>query len=504
MRILLVHPKINFDNMEPLGLLSLGTSLKRRGFDVLVLDIFPHDTSYFERHLDTFDPDCIGFGFETPGCARAAELIDVARERVPGAHICAGGIHVSVLPEQTLRELGLDFVVVGESELSFPRVCRALSEGKPITNLPGVGVLLPNGTFHLSPSLPLIEDLDAFAPIERTLLDGFRFYFEPPGCVRGLVRRRVANVLASRGCPYECMFCQSDFIMGRCVRMRSVENVLDEIGDLQSRFGIDTIYFADDGITVNPGWIEQFCNRKLQRGMRFAWACQSRADCLSEERVHLMKKAGCLQIDIGIESGDPSVLRYLRKSETIDEYLMAGEWVRSTGLRLLCSFVIGTPVETTRSYKLTRNLIRMLRPSMCQYFTLVPYPETWLAREALKDNVLGKMSFSDKGSQKHWDGSVLRGIVSPEEQGRAKVRLQRMTFFRDHLLLVVGWIKYPRYLGVLIAAVLRVTLANSLPATRRARNPVAFAQNVYSEFNKTLLFRARNDVVEARVWTNAS
>lgn len=492
MKILLVHTRINYDNMEPLGLLSLATALKRAGFQTSVLDIFPQDDLYFCDWIHTFAPDLIGFGFETPGVRRTRELIGLARCIAPEIQLCAGGIHTSVLPQTTLHDLDLDFVVVGEAEGNFPLICQALQNGRSIQGLPGVGITDIGGSFHLTPPPPLIADLDALAPVDRSLLHGHRFYFEPPGCVRGLVRTRAANILASRGCPYNCTFCQSDYLMGKEVRLRSVASVIREIKELRERYEIGTIYFADDGITVDRDWIERFCEHLLSENLDIGWGCQSRADCLSPERVNLMKRAGCLQIDMGIESGDPEVLGYLNKSETPRQYLEAAGWIRGAGMRLLCSFVIGTPVETSASYEKTSNLIQALRPSMCQYFTLVPYPGTDLARQALETNALEHLSFSERGSQKLWAGGSLRGNLSREEQVRMKAALQRTTFLRDHLSLVLGWARYPRHVFRLARVIFQngFFLRSAFPLRRF--NPVEIAQTIYHAYNRDLLQRARS------------
>jgi radical SAM superfamily enzyme YgiQ (UPF0313 family) len=492
MKILLVHPKINYDNMEPLGLLSLGTVLKQNEFTVKVLDVFPDDDDYFLEQANKFEPDLIGFGFETPGYTRVSNLVKIVRKELPQVILCAGGIHVSTLPKDTLCELGLDFIIAGEAEISFLAVCKKIRRKESYVDLDGVGYLSQDGTFRLNKSPQFIDNLDALPIIDRTILDGAGFYSEPPGCIRGLVNKRSANLMVSRGCPHSCSFCQSHSYLGKRVRLRSVEHVLSEIRFLRKSRGIDFIYFADDGFTFNHQWLKEFCDALIVEKVNISWGCQSRADRITEPLVQAMKKAGCLQIDIGIESGDQVVLDYYNKGETIKQFEDAARLIRHAGIRLLCSFVIGAPNETWQSIILTRKLIRKLRPSICQYFTLVPFPGTALERDVRSRGVLGPFSYSDASSQKRWETTFITGGLSPVQQIQAKLLLQRATFIKDHLLLVIGWFRYPAYLVFFLkVAALKFFFVREIVYFSKKRNPVGLLQAIYHALNYELLRKAR-------------
>ncbi len=307
---------------------------------------------------------------------------------------------------------------------------------------------------------------------------------------------RTANVISSRGCPFSCIFCESELTMGKRVRRRSVQNVIDEIIQLQKKYHIKAVFFVDDIFASNKKWLMEFCNQIQQKKIFLHWGCQSRADSLDEETIASMAKAGCLQIDMGIESGDPKILKALKKGECIEDFIRTADLIHKYHIRLLCSFLTGAPEETWESIEKTKRLIKRLKPSMCQYFTLVPYPGSPLYDLALKNNWLQNLSFSSKGSQKQWDQGFLTCGLGSKDQIKAKKQLQRLTMTKDYLHLVVGWVKYPGYIFTfMILTIKNMFFVKPLFYSITRRNPLFFLHEVYSAFNKFFLFKIRKNNV---------
>jgi radical SAM superfamily enzyme YgiQ (UPF0313 family) len=498
MRVLFVHAKINYDTMEPLGLLSLATSTRAHGHTVQVLDIFPDDTALALQRARSFAPDIVGYSIESPAFSRIAKLHAELKKHLPRTLFCGGGIHPSVLPEETLRHLHLDYVLIGEAEQSFPALLSRLREGAAFHAVPG-SAWLQDGTYHAEPPGDPIADLDTLPIPDRSLIYDYPFYLQAPGNIRGLVIPRTATIMATRGCPFRCTFCVSHRVQGRSYRRRSVEHVMEEIALLRSRYGINGLYFADDSFTIDKRWLFTFCEamRHVQPGLR--WACQSRADGISPHIAQAMAAAGCVQVDMGVESADPAVLRSLRKGETIEQLFDAARMIHAARMRLLCSFVIGAPEESWQSILMTRDAIRRLRPDMCQYFSLVPYPGTKLADSLRDGGVSGPVSYDERFSQKGWDGPLFPGGLDPRHHLRAKKLLQRTTLLRDHLPLVTGWFRYPRELLRWLAVAARNGFF--LPVLLRmlfTRNPVDALQEIYRRRNRFILRRTRGSVDDCR------
>ncbi|MBD3345105.1 MAG: radical SAM protein [Chitinivibrionales bacterium] len=496
MKILLLHPKINYDNMEPLGLLLLATVCRQHGFDVRVLDIFPDDNDYYMHKTLEFRPDIIGYGFETPAYPRVIEINRTLRARYPSALYCAGGVHTSSTPEQTLRECDLDIVVIGEAEVSFPLLCTAHAEGRALDSIPGTGYLRGDTYIQTSPPPP-VENLDSLPVIDRTLLDCHQFYFSPPGNIRGLVRPGTATMITSRGCPYACAFCDSKSVTGKHCRRRSVENVVEEMKYLHSTFGITAVYFADDIFASNNTWTEHFCRTLIESNLHMRWGCQCRADGISESMVKLMKQAGCIQIDMGVESGDPLVLDELNKGESVETFIRAARIIRNNKVRLLCSFIVGAPAETWESIEKTASLIRQLKPSLTQVFSLIPYPGAPIWRRAIDNGWISPRLHLHGYSQKSGGGPVLSCGLSPDDHARARKFLQRIHFLSHYRGLIFGWLRYPRYLLLIIFSwISNGFYYHDLITGIRQRNPVLYCEAVYAGFNRYMRDTIRNRTIK--------
>ncbi len=492
LKVLLLHAKINYDNMEPLGLLSLGTAVKRQGHTVKVADVFPDDISYAIQLAVRFKPDVIGYGIETPAFVRTQALHHQLRQHLPDTIYCAGGVHTSVCPEQTLTDLGLSFIVKGEAEKVFPEVLNQLAKKADFHSVPGIGYIR-NGKPIINPPPPAIQNLDELGIPDRSILDSADFYLQPPGNIRGLVRPKTANLITSRGCPHHCTFCQSGSLMGYKYRKRSVQSVLHEIRYLIHCFGVKNLYFTDDVFFTKKSWLLDFCGQLAVSDINIQWACQCRADSLDEQSVQAMKRAGCIQVDVGVESGDPRILRKLRKGETVEQIKQAATLLHKHKMRMLCSFVIGAPGEEEESIRSTQKLIKKIKPSISQYFTLIPYPGTQLAQEAAEKGIITQsFTYSDRYSQKEWEDAAIMGKLNADTQITEKKRLQSQTFLRDYRYLLFGWFFFPKYLWRFFWLFFHQRFfIKTIVQGFQKRNPLMVIQSIYHAYNKNQLAHSR-------------
>jgi anaerobic magnesium-protoporphyrin IX monomethyl ester cyclase len=374
MRVALVHVQFHEGNnlFPPLGLLYVAGALRAVGHRVRVWDADPWLEADLVERLAAFDPELVGFSFLTMTWTRAVELAAQVRARLPGVRLIAGGPHATALPRETLRGLGAVAVVQGEGEESAVALVDALEAGRDPHGLPGVCTDRGAG-----PARPRVADLDRLPMPARDLTD-FARYLSPPGLIRGLGSARHASLMAGRGCRYRCTFCASHLQLGRELRMRSPGHVLAEIDQLVRRYGVRGLYFVDDIFTGDRVWVREFCAGLAARGHDLEWGCQSRVESVDRVTLQAMRRAGCAQIDFGVESGSRAVLRSMKKGTAWDPVVRAFDLVHDAGMRTGASFILGSPGEAEEDVADTLALAARLRSDWTVFFFSTPYPGTEL------------------------------------------------------------------------------------------------------------------------------
>jgi anaerobic magnesium-protoporphyrin IX monomethyl ester cyclase len=213
-------------------------------------------------------------------------------------------------------------------------------------------------------------------------------YLRPPGVIRGLYSPRTTGVMTSRGCPYRCTFCSVHLVSGRRCRRRSVAGVMDEVTELVERYRVSGVYFLDDNFTTDRAWTLRLCEELAAAAPGVEWACQARAEGLDAELLHAMKRAGCVQVEYGLESGSPKVLRRLGKTVTPSGALRQVRATKRAGLRVAAYYLLGTPGETATDLSLTGSLAREARADLSLFYLLSPFPGTELYRQLTSEGLL--------------------------------------------------------------------------------------------------------------------
>lgn len=382
MRVTLVHVQFHEGNnvFPPLGICYVGAVLRQAGHTVTLLDGDPFQRPELVDDLVASRPEVLGVSLMTMTYGRARWLVQALRERLPGVPIVGGGAHPTADPAGSLRELGFDWACVGEGEQTMLELVARLEAGGPeavaATPLPG----LWTDPDTAPPERPVIEDLSSLPLPARDLL-GHETYLRPPGLIRGFASSRIASVLASRGCPFGCTFCGSKSVLGKAVRIRSVEDVLAELRHLVQRDRIRGMYFVDDVFTHDREWTLAFCTALRESELQLEWGCQARVTAVDRELLLAMKAAGCVQVDYGVESGSPRILRKMRKGTTPEQIVAAFDLTHEVGLRTGASFVLGGPGETAEDLALTEQLAERIRSDWTVFFLSTPYPGTVLWRQ---------------------------------------------------------------------------------------------------------------------------
>jgi radical SAM superfamily enzyme YgiQ (UPF0313 family) len=368
----------------PLGLLSVGSPLHRAGYRVRIVDQFASPT--WEREFEDAlaeKPLCVGITSMTgPQLLRALEASRAVKARYPDVPVIWGGIHVSLLPEQTLRHPDIDIVVVGEGEATMLEVVEAIAQGTPLDRIAGIR-FKRDGAQVATPAGGFI-DLDAEPPLEYSLVDMPRYR-------RTLFGVEHISINSSRGCTFRCAFCWDPVMHQRTWRAMEPETVLDHMRRIIADYGIRGFLFTDDHFFINMkrarGILEAVVRADL--GITIS-KLQIRADTIvrmDREMLDLLVRAGVTRMTIGVESGSQRVLDLIKKDVTVEEVIQANQMLAPLPIVPLYLFMMGMPTETPdelgQSFALADRLVHD-NPKAAKTFNIyTPYPGTELYDVAL-------------------------------------------------------------------------------------------------------------------------
>lgn len=413
MRILFIQPPPRDLRKEeivvpPLGIAYLAAVLEAKGHTVGIIDGFAEGLAEasLEERIRSFRPDLTGITGMTPVFDNTLRALRIARKH--SAHLVVGGPHASMVKQDIFRQAPeLDFAVQGEGELSISRLVDALDAAGPLGDVSGL--ITPD---FENPPARAIEDLDTLPLPARHLLPNDRYRYI-------LSKGRVTTLFSSRGCPYQCIFCDKT-VFGSTWRARSAESVLNEVRTVVSDFGVRSIVFYDDLFTVRKSRVIEICRGILDLNVPIEWKCEGRVNIVDEETLGWMKKAGCSLIAYGVESGNQKGLDYLNKGTTVEQIRRAFSLTRKAGIKPMGYFILGIPVETYEEELATIEFAREIHAAYAQFSVLSPTPGTKLYddvvrmgwyREVDAQNPLDKDLKRPAIVNEHWDEKKLHRIL---------------------------------------------------------------------------------------------
>lgn len=436
MKITLINCRIGSNSAPPFGILYIAAVLQKAGYTMQVLDP-EEDNENFINDVVKFRPDIIGISFLTAEYLRARHISSALKKRLPESFIVAGGVHVSSLPEESLKRFDIDAVVIGEGEYTMLELCKKIENRESLLGVLGIFYKSDNKIFKNKPRPP-IENLDSLPFLARELID-FEWYLIPPGFIRGKCLKRATTIMASRGCPNLCTFCSAHTVFGYRIRMRSVKNVVGEIEYLIKRYGVDGLRFTDDTLTINHRWISEFCRELRIREIELPWGCNARVNTVNEKMLTEMKGAGCVQLDFGVESGSERILKILKKDITPAQVVKAFSLAQKIGLRRMANFMIGNPTETVEDIQKTYELAKRIKPNFASVWITTPHPGSALYEEAVKEGWVKKTDFSSKWVHNVIDLSpVMNAGLSNKEIIYYRAKLQNLFWRQNYLTYVLN------------------------------------------------------------------
>ena len=383
-KVLLVSPPIRYNppikaksSVAPLGLAYLAAVL-RDLYEVKIVDAVA-EGYYQERKVNggfvdyglsdlqikekviSYGPQVVGitclYSTQFPAVLR---ICRIAKEIDPEMTTVVGGSHPTFLAREFMSEGRIDYLVLGEGEDSFRELLEKLSRGEDVAGIDGLAYRAGE-EIKINSKTKFIENLDTLPFPARELLPMEKYFsIEYPMNITPL-KKRNTPIITSRGCPHRCAFCASSRYWGHRVRLRSPENVLDEMVVLKEKFGVEEIQFEDDHLTCDRKRAERIFQGMIDRNLRLKWCTPNGIALwtLDEKLLALMKESGCYELTMGIESGSQEVLdKIIHKPLKVAKAPGLVETMNRLGIRPCAFFIIGFPGETRQQVSETIKMIR--------------------------------------------------------------------------------------------------------------------------------------------------
>jgi anaerobic magnesium-protoporphyrin IX monomethyl ester cyclase len=369
---------------QPLGLAYLAAVLKRAGHDVNLIDAAVSNLTdqQIVDEVRQFNPDLIGITTLTPRYRIALALAMLLKEEL-GIPVLIGGSHVTALPDETMRTGCFDFAVLGEGETTIVDLVEALERNRDLSTVKGIAYR-KDGRVMMTEPRPLIENLDTIPFPARELLPPLSEYRPSPAACRRLPQ---ATMMTSRGCPYRCAFCDRA-VFGNFARTRTAQNVVDEMELLVTRDGAREIRFWDDIFNIDQQRVVSICEELISRKLDLPWNCLARATHMNETVLKAMAKAGCWQVDYGIESGNQTILNGVMKGQTLEQVERVVKLTRKAGIGVRGFFMLGLPGENESTMRDTIRFAKRLDLTSAVFHITTPFPGTDLFETAKKSGEL--------------------------------------------------------------------------------------------------------------------
>jgi len=410
----------------PFGILYVADALEKKGLTVKVYHEKGTPAVIDRIGAEVIEHKPLFAGISTMTGPSLLPSLAVSRKIKEKADIPVvwGGMHPTMLPEQTLEERSIDLAVIGEGEVAAVEIAGALDDkgldSRTLGAISGIA-FRENGGVTINPTKSFISDLDAYSPAwhhldrGRYIYKSKYFYSEMGSKLPG---ESIAAVITSRGCPWRCGYCYNQFVNKRTFRAHSAERVIAEVESLKKDFAVSAVIFEDDDFFANK-------KRALEvvRRIGIPWSSSIRANYIArwgEDFIKEISENNCVEIRIGAESGSPRVLEIMHKDITVEDIRRSAELCRKYNVHHLTNFMIGIPGETWEDMLLTFDLMDSLEkeghfvngPSV-----YLPWPGTPL-----------------------YDTAVERGFKPPEEMTAWAVQWgkdqPRTPFLKSHLRLV--------------------------------------------------------------------
>jgi radical SAM superfamily enzyme YgiQ (UPF0313 family) len=389
MNILLIS--VNRERMPapvfPLGLACVAGALKKEAHAVEVLDLcFSRDVAGdLQEAVTRFQPELIGLSLRNldnltyPASIsylkEAEEVISTCRQ-VSCSTLVIGGSGFSLAPQELLRHLDVDFGIVGEGEEILLALLNSFEKKLPIPSSPHL-LIKRKPTSSIISGAKVVQ----LSTPDRTLFKARR-YLEEGG---------MLNLQTKRGCPFSCIYCTYPLLEGRRVRLREVDEVIEEIRHLVQEQGTDYLYFVDDIFNFPVSFAQKLCRRMAHEKLRVQWSAFVNPGFLDEDLLKWMIEAGCTGIEFGTDSGSPRMLQIYRKSFTVEDVARASQLCSKLIVNHCHYLLFGGPGEEEETLEESFRLMDQLDPTaVIAMLGIRIYPGTELEQLSISQGVIDR------------------------------------------------------------------------------------------------------------------
>ncbi len=411
MKVLLINPsfkrKIGKTErvspvLPPIGLACLAGVLKKENIETRILDLNALNLTQEQTidYIKNYNPNLIGIGAVTTTIFKSFNLAEIIKQNFPEKQIVFGGPHPTALPLESIKKNFVDFVVIGEGEITLLELTKELmKKGKKNFKKVNGLVFKKNNKIIINKLRENIKNLDSlpFPAIELLPLDKY--------ISRDTKYKKFMSIITSRGCPGRCTFCNKKIFGYNCY-MRSAENIIQEIEYLNKKYGYRDFHILDDLFTNDRKRVVDFCNFLIKKNLKIRWKCANgvRVNTVDLELLKLMKKTGCYMLNYGVESGNQKILNLMKKGQTLKQVEEAVGLTKKVGINCGCCFMFGNIGENQKTMQETIDFAKKLNPDIAMFSILIPYPGTPV-RETIEKE--GRIFINDWNEYDNFEGIAI-------------------------------------------------------------------------------------------------
>lgn len=383
--IALVYPPVSISGrykkvatgheVPPQPLIYLGAFLRENNFECRLIDANALGLSLDEtvNEILASSPRFVGITSPTMLISTAGKIVKKVKENNPKIVTIVGGPHITAVPNETMMLYpGIDIGVIGEGEITIIELLSSLEDRINPDSVKGV-IFRENGNLKTTPARPFIKDIDILPfPAWDMLPDILKYYQQSAARIDRLPN---VSLVSSRGCPFQCIFCARN-VFGNVTRTHSADYIIKMVKYLKEKYKVRSISFEDENFVVYKKRLIEFCKRIIEEKIDITWDCASNVNAVDPQTLTLMKKAGCWQINYGVESGSQRILDFIKKGTKLEKIEQALNMTKNAGIITKAYFIIGHPTETCESIQETIDFIKKIPLDVFQMSFMIPLPGT--------------------------------------------------------------------------------------------------------------------------------